>query len=94
MLSAFVLFRFVKWLGIALFAGGLTLAASPASPRARTRLMTLERWAMADVFVLALWLVYTKVAGIAEVVRLPGYWAMIAAGLLSLYCAFRLRRVY
>ena len=70
------------------------LRRRPASPRALTRLMTLERWAMADVFVLALWLVYTKVAGIAEVVRLPGYWAMIAAGLLSLYCAFRLRRVY
>lgn len=74
--------------------GVLCIRPRGATPRTLARLVALERWAMADVFVLALWLVYTKVSGIAEVTRLAGYWAMVAAGLLSLYCAFRVRRVY
>lgn len=73
--------------------GGLALRKSP-SERSVSRLVALERWAMADVFVLALWLVYTKVSGIADAARLPGFWLMIAAGTLSVYCAYRVRRVY
>ncbi|MCB9916022.1 MAG: paraquat-inducible protein A [Planctomycetes bacterium] len=73
--------------------GVLSLRPAP-SARAVARLVALERWAMLDVFVLALWLVYTKVSGIADVTRLGGYWALVAAGALSLVCAWRVRRVY
>ena len=62
--------------------------------RALSRLVALERWAMVDVCMLGIWLVYSKVAGIAEAGRPAGFWLVAGAAVLSVYCAIRVRRVY
>ncbi|HIG12292.1 MAG: paraquat-inducible protein A [bacterium] len=58
-----------------------------------TLLSALEHWTMVDVFALGLWLVFTKVGGIADATPLVGFWFMIVAGGLSVLCAWRVRRI-
>jgi paraquat-inducible protein A len=58
------------------------------------RLVTLERWAMVDVYFLGLMLVDRRVSNIAAVTRPAGFWLIAATALLSIYCAYRLRRVW
>jgi paraquat-inducible protein A len=62
--------------------------------QALSRLVGIERWAMVDVCMLGIWLVYSKVKGIADVLRPAGFWLVAGAAVLSVYCAIRVRRVY
>jgi len=62
--------------------------------RGLSRLVAIERWAMIDVCMLGIWLVYSKVAGIADAGRPAGFWLVAGAAVLSVYCAVRVRRVY
>lgn len=62
--------------------------------RSLSRLVALERWAMVDVYVLGIWLVYSKVALMATVDLPLGFWTVVGAAVLSVFCAIRVRRVY
>jgi paraquat-inducible protein A len=62
--------------------------------RALSLLVAMERWAMLDVFFLGVLLVYFKVGGFVSVQVLSGFWLISASAALSVYCAFRVRRVY
>ena len=77
-------------LGVVAICQGLGKDAS----RALSVLVAVERWAMLDVFSLGVLLVYNKVGGFTTVSALPGFWLILASAVLSIYCAFRVRRVY
>ena len=80
-----------------LFFGGLGFAVLMRRlgrnvDRALYGLVALERWAMVDVYLLAVLLVYTRVGHIATVERLPGFWWVAAATGLSIYCSIRISK--
>lgn len=93
MLALFVIgLPLVYFLGLGLVA--LAQRAGRPVDRALPRLVALERWAMVDVYFLGLLLVDRRVSNIATVTRPAGFWLIAAAALLSIYCAFRVRRVW
>ena len=95
---AAVLGLFVAVLPLVYFVGlGVSAwrqAAGRGDGRALSGLVAVERWAMIDVYFLGVLLVNSKVDGFADATRLPGFWFLAAAAALSIYCAFRVRRVY
>lgn len=58
----------------------------------QARLRFLDRWAMVDVFLLALLLVCSKVGRMSTMERLPGFWLILAVAVMSVTCTFGLRR--
>jgi paraquat-inducible protein A len=64
--------------------------APPA--RARRAIVVLDKWAMLDVFGLALLIVLVKIGDLAAVTTRVGLWLLLAAILLSLVDSLRLQR--
>jgi len=89
-LAATVLF-FVVLLPLARLAG-LVLLRWTRPPRGVTRaVLELEKWAMLDVFGLALLVVVAKIGALATVETKSGFWVLLAAAALSLYDTWALR---
>ena len=63
-----------------------------ASRAALVRVLRWDEWAMLDVFVLALFVVYIKLAELTTTTRPPGFWWLLAAGLLMNVDVWVLRR--
>jgi uncharacterized paraquat-inducible protein A len=80
------------FLGLGLLA--LLQCSGRSIDKGLSRLVVLERLAMVDVYFLGLLLVYTRVSNIATVTRPAGFWLVAGAAGLSIYCAFRVRRVW
>lgn len=92
---------------IAVFAGAVPLAKmaalallwghpDPASPRFRrvvTISASLSKWAMLDVFVLALVVFAVQGQGLASAAVLPGAYCFAGAALLSMVLTFRVQRL-
>jgi paraquat-inducible protein A len=62
---------------------------SPGTARA---VLLVDRWAMLDVFGLALLIVAVKIGDIAAVEARPGLWVLLAAVCLSAYDSWKLQR--
>ncbi len=87
-----VLLPMIYFIGLGIVA--LRQARGSDASRSLSMLVAVERWAMVDVFFLGVLLVYFKVGGFTEVTALPGFWMILTSAVLSVYCAFRVRRVY
>lgn len=61
-------------------------------PRARRAIAALDRWAMLDVFGLALLIVLAKIGDLASVTTRAGLWLLLAAIVLSAVDSLRLQR--
>ena len=103
-LLAAVIFLFVVFLPLARLIGIVLLRfavlpdAEAAGPRALSSERTvravlwLEKWAMLDVFGLALLVVVVKIGDVASVAPKLGFWLLLAAAALSLYDGWTLRQ--
>lgn len=74
--------------------GGLGLLRWRRAPSDRLLrwVLTLDDWAMADVFALALLVVITKASQMASITPRIGLWMLLASAVLSVYDAWLLRR--
>ena len=72
---------------------GIVLLRWARSPERFARpVLELEKWAMLDVFGLALLVVVTKIGSVASVETRVGFWVLLAAAALSLRDSWALRR--
>jgi uncharacterized paraquat-inducible protein A len=62
------------------------------SPGAARAVLLVDKWAMLDVFGLALLVVVAKVGAVASVETRAGFWVLLAAAALSLRDSWALRR--
>lgn len=62
--------------------------------RALDRLLAIDRWAMLDVFALALFIAGLRLASWTELTPLAGLWFLLAAIVLSTVCSLWLRYLY
>jgi paraquat-inducible protein A len=90
-LGAAVLF-FVVLVPLARLLGIVLLRWSRASERFARAVLALEKWAMLDVFGLALLVVVAKIGSVASVETRIGFWILLAAAALSLRDSWALRR--
>jgi paraquat-inducible protein A len=90
-LAAAVLF-FVVLLPLARLGGIVLLRWSRAPERFARPVLELEKWAMLDVFGLALLVVVAKIGAVASVDIRSGFWILLAAAALSLRDTWALRR--
>lgn len=90
-LGAAVLF-FVVLLPLARLFGIVLLRWSRAPERFARAVLELEKWAMLDVFGLALLVVVAKLGALASVETRSGLWVLLAAAALSLRDTWALRR--
>ena len=63
-----------------------------SSERTVRAVLWLEKWAMLDVFGLALLVVVVKIGNVASVAPKLGFWLLLAAAALSLYDGWTLRQ--
>ena len=91
-LLATMVLLFVVALPAARFVGLAWLGWGPSSERVARVVLLLDKWAMLDVFGLALLIVIVKIADIASVEPMPGFWVLLVATLLSLVDTWRLQR--
>jgi paraquat-inducible protein A len=72
---------------------GIVLLRWAARPERFARpVLALEKWAMLDVFGLALLVVVAKIGSVASVETRTGFWVLLAAAALSLRDSWALRR--
>jgi paraquat-inducible protein A len=90
-LAAAVLF-FVVLLPLARLVGIVLLRWSRSPERLARPVLALEKWAMLDVFGLALLVVVAKLGALASVETRVGFWILLAAAVLSLRDSWALRR--
>jgi uncharacterized paraquat-inducible protein A len=90
-LAGAVLF-FVVLLPLVRLAGIVWLRWGRPAPPAAQAALALEKWAMLDVFGLALLVVVTKIGAVAAVEIRAGFWVLLAAAALSLHDTWALRR--
>lgn len=90
-LGAAVLF-FVVLLPLARLVGIVILRWSRAPESIARPVLELEKWAMLDVFGLALLVVVAKIGAVASVETRIGFWVLLAAAALSLRDSWALRR--
>ncbi len=84
-LMPLILFCFVLALPAMHFLlSGLVRWRKNPSATLRSRARFVEKWAMFDVYALAVLLVFIKMSDSAEVQLLPGFWALLAAAVLNL----------
>jgi len=83
LLGAIVLL-FVVLLPLARFGALVVLRWRTPSARFTRALLLVEKWAMLDVFGLALLIVLVKIGDVATVESRPGFWILLAAVALSL----------
>lgn len=80
----FAVLAFVVVLPTGRFLGMLALRIfRPRGARPVRWLLALDKWSMADVFLLAFLVVVTKLGGLAEVTPRAGMWLLLAAGVLT-----------
>ncbi len=91
LLGAAVLF-FVVLLPLARLVGIAFLRWGRPGERTVQVVLELEKWAMLDVFGLALLVVVAKIGTVASVEIRIGFWILLAAAALSLYDTWALRR--
>ncbi|HVQ24104.1 MAG TPA: paraquat-inducible protein A, partial [Planctomycetota bacterium] len=91
LLGLAVLF-FVVLLPLARLAGIVLLRWSRPPVRVARAVLELEKWAMLDVFGLALLVVVAKLGAVASVETRSGFWILLAAAALSLRDTWALRR--
>jgi uncharacterized paraquat-inducible protein A len=51
-----------------------------------------DEWAMLDVFILALWVVYDKLADLTNATLLVGFWYLLASAVVTEIDALLIRR--
>lgn len=90
-LASAVLF-FVVLLPLARLSGIVLLRWSRAPERFARAVLALEKWAMLDVFGLALLVVVAKLGALASVETRIGFWILLAAAALSFRDSLALRR--
>jgi len=91
-LLALTVLTFVVALPALRFACLAWLYWGTASPRAARAVARLDRWAMLDVFGLALLIVIVKIGDIATVEPRAGFWFLLAAVSLSVLDSWRMQR--
>ncbi len=91
LLASAVLF-FVVLLPLARLSGIVLLRWSRAPERFARAVLALEKWAMLDVFGLALLVVVAKLGALASVETRMGFWILLAAAALSFRDSLALRR--
>lgn len=90
-LGSSVLF-FVVLLPLARLLGIVLLRWAPSPERYAWPVLELEKWAMLDVFGLALLVVVAKIGAVASVETRAGFWVLLTAAALSLRDSWALRR--
>ena len=90
-LAGVVLF-FVVLLPLARLVGLVLLRWAARPERYARAVLELDKWAMLDVFGLALLVVVAKIGAVASVETRLGFWAMLAAAALSFRDSLVLRR--
>jgi paraquat-inducible protein A len=90
-LGCSVLF-FVVLLPLARLLGIVCLRWARSPERFARPVLELEKWAMLDVFGLALLVVVAKIGSVASVQTRVGFWVLLAAAALSLRDSWALRR--
>jgi len=83
---------FVVLLPLARLLGIVLLRWAPCPERYARPVLELEKWAMLDVFGLALLVVVAKIGAVASVETRIGFWVLLAAAALSLRDSWTLRR--
>jgi len=83
---------FVVLLPLTSLTGLVLLRWAPRPERFARAVLELERWAMLDVFGLALLVVVAKIGAVASVETRAGFWVLLAAAGLSLRNSWSLRR--
>ena len=83
---------FVVLLPLARLLGIVCLRWAPRPERFARPVLELEKWAMLDVFGLALLVVVAKIGAVASVETRVGFWVLLAAAALSLRDSWALRR--
>jgi paraquat-inducible protein A len=91
-LLAATVFLFVVLLPAARFLGLSWLQWGRPSRRAMRAVLAIDKWAMLDVFGLALLVVAVKIGDIASVRARPGLWVLLAAVFLSAYDSWKRQR--
>ena len=81
-----VVLPLARYVGLAWFQWGTP------SPRAARVVLFLDKWAMLDVFGLALLIVLVKIGDLAAVTPRPGFWILLLAVSLSLFDSWCARR--
>lgn len=89
---AFLMLLFVVLLPLARFVGLAWLGWGPSSEGVARAVLLIDKWAMLDVFGLALLIVIVKIADIASVAPEPGFWVLLLATFLSLADTWRVQR--
>jgi len=84
---------FVVLLPLARLSGIVLLRWARRPERFARAVLELEKWAMLDVFGLALLVVVAKIGSVASVETRSGLWVLLAAALLSLRDSWALRRL-
>jgi len=82
---------FVGALPMARFAGLGWLQWGRPSPAAARAVLAVEKWAMLDVFGLALLIVIVKIGDLASVHARPGFWVLLGAVSLSAWGSWRMQ---
>jgi paraquat-inducible protein A len=91
-LLAITLLLFVVALPLARLVGLVWIHWRVPSRRLAGAVVLVDKWAMLDVFGLALLIVIVKIGDIASVEPRAGFWVLLAAVSLSLYDSWRLHR--
>lgn len=89
---AYAVLFFVVLLPLARLLGIVLLRWARRPERFARPVLELEKWAMLDVFGLALLVVVAKIGSVASVETRSGFWVLLAAAALSLRDSWALRR--